>query len=114
LGNGVFLHEMFTGNNKQLDRAYAPMTVRFFILQSHYRSTLDFSNEALAAAEKGLERLMSGLELMDKLSASDRSSLDLKSLISRAEAAMDDDFNTPVLIAQLFEGVKWINLVKEG
>lgn len=113
LGNGVFLYELFSGDNKQLDKAYSPMTVRFFILMSHYRSTLDFSNEALGAAEKGLDRLMNALGQLDKIRASETSSLDVGSLKSKAYEAMNDDFNTPILIAHLFEGGKWINLMLE-
>lgn len=114
LGNGIFCHELFSGENKLLDQAYDPMTVRFFILQSHYRSTLDFSNEALKAAEKGYDRLMIGMKNIDGLNASDKSSLDVEAFVESCENAMNDDFNTPVLIAQLFEGVKWINLISSG
>ncbi|MEQ8324089.1 MAG: cysteine--tRNA ligase [Vicingaceae bacterium] len=114
LGNSITLEQLFSGDNNQLDKAYSPMTVRFFILMSHYRSTLDFSNEALTAAEKGLNRLMNSLEQLAKLKAADSSDLDPAMLEKNARTAMDDDFNTPMAIAQLFEGCKWINLISEG
>jgi cysteinyl-tRNA synthetase len=114
LGNGIFCHELFTGNNFQLTQAYSPMTIRFFILQSHYRSTLDFSNEALTAAEKGMKRLMKAVALMDSLTPSSTSTLKVNELEERLYAAMDDDFNSPIAIAHLFDAAKWINNLKEG
>jgi cysteinyl-tRNA synthetase len=114
LGNGIFCHELFTGNNFQLTQAYSPMTVRFFILQSHYRSTLDFSNEALAAAEKGMRRLMKAVAVLDDLTPSTTSTLKVKELEDKLYAAMDDDFNSPIAIAHLFDAAKWINNLKEG
>jgi len=114
LGNGIMLEQLFSGENNQLVKPYSPMTVRFFILMSHYRSTLDFSNEALGAAEKGFNRLMNTLGKLDKVSASKSSSLDVNALKEKAYEAMNDDFNTPILIAQLFEGGKWINLLLEN
>jgi cysteinyl-tRNA synthetase len=89
------------------------MTIRFFILQAHYRSTLDFSNEALQAAEKGIKRLFLALETLDKLQASDKSSVSINELSDKCHEAMNDDFNSPGLIAQLFDGVKMINSIKE-
>lgn len=85
------------------------MTVRFFMAQSHYRSTLDFSNEALQAAEKGYKKLMESLSVLEKLSPSASSSVDIAELEEKCYAAMNDDFNTPILIANLFEGVRIIN-----
>ena len=114
LGNSITLEQLFSGENDQLDKAYSPMTVRFFILMSHYRSTLDFSNEALAAAEKGFNRLMNAMAQIDQINASDKSTLNVHDLKEKAIEAMNDDFNTPVAIAQLFEGCKWINLMLEG
>lgn len=108
LGNGVFCHELFTGENFQLTRAYSPMTVRFFILQSHYRSTLDFSNEALEAASKGFDRLSAALVEMDKIKAAEHSSFRVKEWKSKLYQAMNDDFNSPIVIAHLFDGVKLI------
>ena len=114
LGNSITLEQLFTGDNDQLEKAFSPMTIRFFILMSHYRSTLDFSNEALKAAEKGLERLSKAVLLTPKLKASEKSTLDISKFKHSALEAMNDDFNTPILIAQLFEAVKWINLINEG
>lgn len=114
LGNGVFCNELFSGDNPQLEKAYSPMTVRFFILQSHYRSTLDFSNEALQASEKGLKKLMTGWETLGKLSASKDSSFSVADLERDLYAAMNDDFNSPIAISHLFEIVRLVNQVKDG
>ena len=114
LGNFINLEEFFTGNHAKLDRAYTPMTIRFFILQAHYRSTVDFSNTALQAAEKGFSKLMNVLETLGELSASENSTYNVNELEEQCYAAMDDDFNTPILIAHLFDGVRIINSVKDG
>ncbi|MAY84143.1 MAG: cysteine--tRNA ligase [Flavobacteriales bacterium] len=114
LGNGIFCHELFTGDNFQLDRAYSPMTVRFFILQSHYRSTLDFSNEALDAASKGLGRLQDAVLKLDELVAVADGKEEVAEWIESLYSAMNDDFNSPIAIAQLFEGAKLINSVADG
>ena len=114
LGNFINLEEFFNGTHEKLERAYTPMTIRFFILQAHYRSTVDFSNEALQAAEKGLNKLMNALETLQTLSATDTSTYDVKKLEENCYMAMDDDFNTPILIAHLFDGVRIINSVKDG
>ncbi len=90
------------------------MTVRFFMLQAHYRSTLDFSNEALEASEKGLKRLLNAVALVSGLQSSVSSNCDIQSLKARAYAAMNDDFNSPILIAELFEAVKIINSIHDG
>lgn len=113
LGNFITLKELFTGNHKALEKAYSPMTIRFFILQAHYRSTLDFSNEALQAAEKGLARLFSSLRLIDKLAPAATSSVNINDLKDKFYEAMNDDFNSPILIAHLFEAAKIINLVND-
>ena len=113
-GNGFLPMELFTGKHKLLDKAYAPMAVRFFMLQTHYRSTLDFSNQALQASEKGFERLMKAVHTLEKLIPSDTSTSDIKSFQGKCYEAMNDDFNSPVLIAQLFEGVRIINSVHDG
>ncbi len=113
LGNGIFCHELFSGDNYQLTQAYSPMTVRFFILQSHYRSTLDFSNEALGAAEKGLKRLSKAILQLEKLTPSDTSSVNVAELKGKLYEAMNDDFNSPIAIAHLFEAVKWINNIAD-
>lgn len=114
LGNFITLDQLFSGDHPLLEQAYSPMTIRFFILQAHYRSTVDFSNEALKSAEKGLERLFKGLETLGKLKASGESTLDISALERKCHEAMDDDLNSPVLLSYLFEGVKYINLVNDG
>ena len=113
LGNFINLEEFFDGSHPKLERAYSPMTIRFFILQAHYRSTVDFSNEALQAAEKGFTKLMNAMETLGQLSASDTSTYDVNALEEKCYTAMDDDFNTPILIAHLFDGVRIINSVKD-
>ncbi|MDA8535614.1 hypothetical protein N9K38_00480 [Flavobacteriales bacterium] len=108
------LEEFFNGTHAKLERAYSPMTIRFFILQAHYRSTIDFSNEALQAAEKGFTKLMNAMETLGQLSATETSTYDVNALEEKCYTAMDDDFNTPILIAYLFDGVRIINSVKDG
>ena len=116
LGNAVSLEEFFTGSHPLLAQAYSPMTIRFFILQAHYRGTLDFSNEALQAAEKGMQRLLAATSLMDKLIANTNGDDSYKSapLEEKCREAMNDDFNSPILIAHLFDAVKVINSVNDG
>jgi cysteinyl-tRNA synthetase len=114
LGNAITLDEFFSGKHSLLDRAYSPMTIRFFILQAHYRSTLDFSNEALQAAEKGYKKLMAGLKTLERLSPGSTSASNIGKLIEGGYEAMNDDFNSPILIAKLFEGVRIINSVNDG
>ena len=114
LGNFITLDEFFTGNHKLLTQAYAPMTIRFFILQAHYRSTVDFSNEALQASEKGLERLLEGYTRLQKLKPSAQSSVDVAGLRAKCEEAMCDDLNTPMVISHLFEALKAVNLAHDG
>jgi cysteinyl-tRNA synthetase len=114
LGNFINLEEFFNGSHDKLERAYAPMTIRFFILQAHYRSTVDFSNEALQAAEKGFTKLMNAMETLGQISASENSTYDVNALQEKCYTAMNDDFNTPILIAHLFDGVRIINSVKDG
>ena len=109
LGNFITLDEFFTGNHAFLERNFSPMTVRFFILQAHYRSTLDFSNEALSASEKGLERLMNAIETLGKITDSGESTVDIDQLSKKCYAALNDDLNSPILISHLFEGVRIIN-----
>jgi cysteinyl-tRNA synthetase len=113
-GNGFLPGELFTGNHPLLDKAYSPMTVRFFMLQSHYRSTLDFSNEALQGSEKGLQRLMNSYDLLVKLKPGAQSTSDIFVLEKKCLAAMNDDFNSPVLIAHLFEAARIIHAVHTG
>ena len=112
LGNFITLDEFFTGSNKLLTQAYAPMTIRFFILQAHYRSTVDFSNEALHAAEKGLERLMEGIKNLDRITpAKATTGIDPTGLREKCFDAMNDDLNTPIVISHLFDGIRMINTV---
>lgn len=113
-GNGFLPEELFTGNHLLLKKGYSPMTVKFFMLQAHYRSTLDFSNDALDASEKGYKRLMAAVALIEKLAVSDSGSFDFDALRNRCLKAMNDDFNSPVLIAELFEAVRMINSVYDG
>ena len=115
-GNGFTPDELITGNHPLLERGYSAMTVRFFMLQGHYASTLDFSNDALQAAEKGLERLMTAMAKISSLpvSESNTSDTDIPQLLDRCALAMGDDFNTPILISVLFDGVKLINNIISG
>lgn len=114
LGNFITLEQFFTGNHPLLSKAFSPMTIRFFILQAHYRSTVDFSSEALEASEKGLERLMEGYERLQKLMPSEKSTVLVENLRQKCEEAMNDDLNTPIVISHLFDGLKVINLVHDG
>ncbi|WP_421920977.1 cysteine--tRNA ligase [Marinifilum sp.] len=114
LGNFITLANMFSGENDVLDQAYSPMTVRFFMLQAHYRSPLDFSNDALKAAEKGFNRMMAAIATLNKIQASDSSSIKLDDLKNKCYKALNDDLNTPILIAHLFDGVKMINSLAAG
>lgn len=109
LGNFITLDQFFSGSHPMLEKAYSPMTIRFFILQAHYRSTLDFSNEALQAAEKGLERLLKATESIDKIKTSEQSTINIEELQKACYDAMNDDFNSPIAIANLFDGVRIIN-----
>jgi len=114
LGNSFLPDELFTGKNSILNKAYSPMTVRFFMLQTHYRSTLDFSNDAMEASEKGFKRLMNAFDLLPGLKTSAQSEVDIAVINTRCYEAMNDDFNSPVLIAELFECSKIINSVHDG
>ena len=116
-GNGFTPEELITGNHPLLERGYSAMTVRFFMLQGHYASTLDFSNDALQAAEKGLERLVTAMSKLADLpvtASPEGSEADIPSLLDRCAQAMGDDFNTPILISVLFDAVKLINNVTSG
>jgi cysteinyl-tRNA synthetase len=114
LGNSFLPSELFSGNHPLLDKGYSPMTVRFFMLQAHYRSTLDFRNDALQAAEKGLERLMNGIQMLEKLKSSDSSSFSVQDIKDKVYKAMNEDFNTPIALAHLFDATRLINLVNDG
>ncbi len=114
-GNGFTPEELISGDHKLLERGYSPMTVRFFMLQSHYASTLDFSNEALQAAEKGLQKMMAAVATLAKLKPSvDGEAADITALEQACYDAMNDDMNTPVMIAHLFDGVRIINSANDG
>lgn len=108
-GNGFLPKELFTGDHKLLERGYSPMTVRFFMSQSHYRSPLDFSNDALQSAEKGYIKLMNSITTLENLEPSEKSTFDINELENSCYEAMSDDFNSPILIANLFEAVRIIN-----
>jgi cysteinyl-tRNA synthetase len=114
LENFINLEDFFTGKNNMLDKSYSPMTVRLFILQAHYRSTLDFSNDALQATEKGLKRLMDAKKTLSKLNPGEKSSFNIMEFISPSFDALNDDLNSPIAIANLFDGVKIINSLKDG
>lgn len=114
LGNFITLEEFFSGSHQLLSQAYTPMTIRFFILQAHYRSTVDFSNEALQASEKGLERLMDAIHRLELIVPSTASNVDVKGLKAKCYEAMNDDLNTPIVISHLFDGAKMINNVIAG
>ncbi len=114
LGNFITLDEFFSGSHPLLTQAYSPMTIRFFILQAHYRGTVDFSNEALQASEKALQRMLEGRRRLEQLKASDESTVDVAAVESRCYEALDDDLNTPVVIAALFDACGMINRIKDG
>ncbi len=113
-GNGFLPGELFTGNHPLLEKGYSPMGVRFFMMQTHYRSTLDFSNEALQASEKGYARLMAAIKTLEKLKPSAMSGIRLIDHEKACFDAMNDDFNTPVLVAELFEMAGIINSANDG
>ena len=114
LGNFITLDEFFTGSNEKLTQAYSPMTIRFFILQAHYRSTVDFSNDALQAAEKGLQRLTDAWNALGRISPAASATADVKDLRSKCYEAMNDDLNTPIVISLLFDAAKQINSIASG
>ncbi|MGB3775218.1 MAG: cysteine--tRNA ligase, partial [Leeuwenhoekiella sp.] len=113
-GNYINPGQIFTGENEFLSKGYAPGVARFFIMQAQYRSVLDFSDEALQASEKGFYRLMEGVNLLKNITASSKSTIKVQEWVDGCYAAMNDDFNSPILIANLFEGVKYIHQLKEG
>lgn len=114
LGNFITLSEFFSGAHDSLEQAYDPMTIRFFILQAHYRSTVDFSNEALQASEKGMTKLMTAIDTLEEIETSNESTIDVKGYKEKLYKAINDDFNTPILIAHLFDVVKQINSIAAG
>lgn len=113
-GNNILPEELFTGENKNLSKAYASSVARFFMMQANYRSVLDFSDEALQAAEKGFHRLMDAILLLSNIKTEETSSFNVEEWKQSCYDAMNDDFNTPVLIAKLFDAVRIINSAKAG
>ena len=109
LGNFINLEEFFDGSHRLLDKAYEPMIIRFFILQSHYRSIVDFSVEALHAAETALKRLLDASNNIASIPVSDASTVEVKSLRQKCYDAMNDDLNTPIVLSHLFEATRIIN-----
>ncbi|MFY0643865.1 MAG: cysteine--tRNA ligase [Bacteroidia bacterium] len=114
LNNGILMEEMFAGDHHLLDKAYSPMTLRFFLMQAHYRGTVDFSNEALSAAEKGYKRLCEAIMKVKGLNTSETSEVNIGEWSDKFTQVMNDDLNTPQAIALLFEAVKWINEIEAG
>ena len=112
--NFITLEQFFAGNHELLEQPFSPMTIRFFILQAHYRSTVDFSNDALVAAEKGLARLTEAYQRLMKLQASASSTVEIGNLRERCQEAMDDDLNSPIVISHLFDSARAINTVFDG
>ena len=113
-GDNILPREILTGDNTILSKSFSASVARFFMLQAHYRSILDFSDDAIVAAEKGYKRLMEAIHSLKDISASAKSTIDISAWKQLCYDAMNDDFNTPILIAQLFEGVRFINILKDG
>ena len=115
LGNFITLEQFFTGNHPSLEQAYSPMTIRFFILSAHYRGTVDFSNDALKASQKGLQKLMDGISAMERINAEAKSTEDVHNFVSalrqKCYDAMNDDLQTPLVISNLFEACHVINTI---
>jgi len=115
LGNFITLDEFFTGSHPLLEQPYSPMTIRFFILQAHYRGTVDFSNEALQGAEKALQRMLDGYRRLSSLKPrSEADAVDTAEITRKCYEALDDDFNTPVLLSHLFEACSTVNKINDG
>jgi len=112
-GNNILPEEVYTGDNTILSKAYSPSVTRFFMMQAHYSSVLDLSDVALQASEKGYNRLMDAISILDKLEVSKESSVNITAWKQKCYDSMNDDFNTPILIANLFDAVKFINLIKD-
>jgi cysteinyl-tRNA synthetase len=114
LGNFFLPKEIVEGTTELFTKPYSPNVIRFFMMQAHYRSNLDFTEDALNAAEKGFSRLTDAFQLVEKLKTSVQSSFNVQELVTSFYTAMDDDFNAPILIANIFEAVKRINLINDG
>jgi len=113
-GNYILPMELLSGENTFFEKKFQPNVVRFCFLQAHYRSVLDISNEAMLASEKGLFRLLEGVKLLENISSNNTTSFSVSDWIQSCYEAMNDDFNTPILIANLFEGIKYVNLINDG
>ncbi len=113
-GNFILPNEIFSGDNPHITKAYSPSVARFFMLQAHYRSVLDFTNNGLLASEKGFYRLLDAVNMLDELKTGTASTFDIATWKQECYDAMNDDFNSPMVIANLFEGVKFINQIKDG
>lgn len=113
-GNFITLQQFFTGEHKLLSKAFSPMTIRFFILMAHYRSTVDFSSEALEAAEKGLTRMQEAYNRLMSLKAGEKTTIELSNLQELCTEAMDDDLNSPIVISHLFDSARAINTIYDG
>ncbi|MDC6404986.1 MULTISPECIES: cysteine--tRNA ligase [Maribacter] len=113
-GNSILPGEIFSGENDILSKPFSPAMVRFFMMQAHYTSILDISNDALLASEKGFNKLMDSIKSINSLPIGSKSDFDVPTWKHSCYDAMNDDFNTPILIAKLFDAVKHINLIKEG
>jgi cysteinyl-tRNA synthetase len=113
-GNNILPREIFSGKNDILSKSFTPSVTRFFMLQAHYRSNLDFSSAAIEASEKGFQKLTQVLQLFGSLQLKETTSFDLEKWIKSCYSAMNDDFNSPILIANLFEGVKYVHLINDG
>tara|TARA_B110000977_G_C10803127_1_gene387121 strand:- start:51 stop:695 length:645 start_codon:yes stop_codon:yes gene_type:complete len=111
-GNNILPGDILTGNNTLLKKPFSASVIRFFILQAHYRSVLDFSSEAIEASEKGFNKLMEAQKSLSNLKSSPSSDMDINKWVENCYSALNDDFNTPILIAELFNSVKFINQVK--
>jgi cysteinyl-tRNA synthetase len=111
LGNAISLFELFSGDHALLEKGYYPVTIRFFMMQAHYRNPVDFSNEALQASEKGFQRLFEGFETLNKLTASNNSTVDVTDLECKCYEALNDDLNSPILVSYLFDGLKMIHSI---
>ena len=113
-GNHLLPQEIYSGDNNILSKAFSPSVTRFFNMQAHYSSILDLSNDALLASEKGHKRLMDAIDLLDKIKPSETSSFNVEAWKQKCYDAMNDDFNTPILIANLFDAVKFINQINDN
>ena len=113
-GNNILPRELFSGDNPLMSQAVRPAVAKFFMYQAHYRSVLDFSDQAILASEKGYQKLMEAMTKLDEITAGSKSDYDIDSWVDACYAAMNDDFNSPTLIAQLFEATKWINALSAG